>query len=68
MLLSFVHDPLPGDPHGEGEWLLNSEEGGRDNRETSVELSAREHYSQSGKFKINGVKEHQNMRIRKDSF
>ena len=37
------YEPLPGDPQGEGEWLLSNEEGGRDNREASVELSLSQH-------------------------
>ena len=43
ILCSLNNEPLPGDPHGEGEWLLRSEEGGRDSREASVELSLSQH-------------------------
>ena len=47
ILCSLNNEPrLPGDPHGEGEWLLSNEDGGRDSREASVELSLSQHYSQ----------------------
>ena len=44
ILFPVNYEPLPGDPQGEGEWLLSNEEGGRDNREASVELSLSQHY------------------------